>query len=273
MCHYHQAPHPHHPLPGGKANSDSCQILHRWRGERLCRHCQVPEETDWWLLILEMGEIGVCQITPIIIIVGWVSGSSDTDTGARSSDLWISFPFFCSFFLFFFLLFFSFFWESGSADTARCQIIWSLEWCLELRYSSKWEKAKNASRKHLIFRHLGLSCQNLLGVLGGKIKHYVSPINWFFAKPPLHQSANALNTKKHLSYNVAHKLLKTLSRTRDPRGFAVKFYTEEGNWDIVGNNTPIFFIRYTYIWIFLFLFLCEYKLRFLTWALNDCKTN
>ncbi len=30
---------------------------------------------------------------------------------------------------------------------------------------------------------------------------------------------------------------------RDPRGFAVKFYTEEGNWDLVGNNTPVFFIR------------------------------
>ncbi|XP_003967521.1 catalase [Takifugu rubripes] len=30
---------------------------------------------------------------------------------------------------------------------------------------------------------------------------------------------------------------------RDPRGFAVKFYTEEGNWDLTGNNTPIFFIR------------------------------
>jgi catalase len=30
---------------------------------------------------------------------------------------------------------------------------------------------------------------------------------------------------------------------RDVRGFAVKFYTEEGNYDIVGNNTPIFFIR------------------------------
>lgn len=30
---------------------------------------------------------------------------------------------------------------------------------------------------------------------------------------------------------------------RDPRGFAVKLYTEEGNWDLVGNNTPIFFIR------------------------------
>ncbi len=30
---------------------------------------------------------------------------------------------------------------------------------------------------------------------------------------------------------------------RDPRGFAVKFYTTEGNYDIVGNNTPVFFIR------------------------------
>ncbi|GAB9476793.1 Catalase [Globisporangium polare] len=30
---------------------------------------------------------------------------------------------------------------------------------------------------------------------------------------------------------------------RDPRGFTIKFYTEEGNWDLVGNNTPIFFIR------------------------------
>lgn len=30
---------------------------------------------------------------------------------------------------------------------------------------------------------------------------------------------------------------------RDPRGFAVKFYTEEGNWDLVGNNTPVFFIK------------------------------
>jgi catalase len=30
---------------------------------------------------------------------------------------------------------------------------------------------------------------------------------------------------------------------RDPRGFAIKFYTEDGNYDLVGNNTPIFFIR------------------------------
>lgn len=30
---------------------------------------------------------------------------------------------------------------------------------------------------------------------------------------------------------------------RDPRGFATKFYTSEGNWDLVGNNLPVFFIR------------------------------
>ena len=30
---------------------------------------------------------------------------------------------------------------------------------------------------------------------------------------------------------------------RDPRGFALKFYTEDGNYDLVGNNTPIFFVR------------------------------
>jgi len=32
---------------------------------------------------------------------------------------------------------------------------------------------------------------------------------------------------------------------RDIRGFALKFYTEEGNWDLVGNNTPVFFLRDT----------------------------
>ncbi len=33
---------------------------------------------------------------------------------------------------------------------------------------------------------------------------------------------------------------------RDVRGFALKFYTEEGNWDLVGNNTPVFFVRDPY---------------------------
>src|SRR6267378_7510728 len=33
---------------------------------------------------------------------------------------------------------------------------------------------------------------------------------------------------------------------RDVRGFALKFYTDEGNWDMVGNNTPVFFVRDPY---------------------------
>ncbi len=33
---------------------------------------------------------------------------------------------------------------------------------------------------------------------------------------------------------------------RDVRGFAIKFYTQEGNWDMVGNNTPVFFVRDPY---------------------------
>ena len=33
---------------------------------------------------------------------------------------------------------------------------------------------------------------------------------------------------------------------RDVRGFALKFYTDEGNWDLVGNNTPVFFVRDPY---------------------------
>lgn len=35
----------------------------------------------------------------------------------------------------------------------------------------------------------------------------------------------------------------TPDTARDPRGFACKFYTEDGNWDLVGNNTPVFFVR------------------------------
>ena len=44
-------------------------------------------------------------------------------------------------------------------------------------------------------------------------------------------------------YWLARGNLGAADAVRDPRGFAVKFYTEEGNYDLVGNNTPIFFIR------------------------------
>ena len=35
---------------------------------------------------------------------------------------------------------------------------------------------------------------------------------------------------------------KIISSYRDPRGFAIKFYSDDGIWDLVGNNSPIFFI-------------------------------
>jgi catalase len=46
-----------------------------------------------------------------------------------------------------------------------------------------------------------------------------------------------------LRFSTVAGELGSADTARDPRGFAVKFYTEEGNWDLVGNNTPVFFIR------------------------------
>src|SRR6476646_10325767 len=46
-----------------------------------------------------------------------------------------------------------------------------------------------------------------------------------------------------LRFSTVAGELGSADTVRDPRGFALKFYTEEGNYDLVGNNTPIFFIR------------------------------
>ncbi|WP_017539760.1 catalase [Nocardiopsis halophila] len=46
-----------------------------------------------------------------------------------------------------------------------------------------------------------------------------------------------------LRFSTVAGELGSADTARDPRGFAIKFYTEHGNYDIVGNNTPIFFIR------------------------------
>ncbi|QVQ50348.1 catalase [Spiractinospora alimapuensis] len=50
-------------------------------------------------------------------------------------------------------------------------------------------------------------------------------------------------TPLFLRFSTVAGELGSADTARDPRGFALKFYTEEGNYDIVGNNTPIFFIR------------------------------
>ncbi|WP_423410804.1 catalase KatA [Heyndrickxia sp. MSNUG] len=50
-------------------------------------------------------------------------------------------------------------------------------------------------------------------------------------------------TPMFIRFSTVAGELGSADTVRDPRGFAVKFYTEEGNYDIVGNNTPVFFIR------------------------------
>jgi catalase len=50
-------------------------------------------------------------------------------------------------------------------------------------------------------------------------------------------------TETFLRFSTVAGSLGAADAVRDPRGFALKFYTEEGNYDLVGNNTPVFFIR------------------------------
>ena len=50
-------------------------------------------------------------------------------------------------------------------------------------------------------------------------------------------------TELFLRFSTVAGELGSADTVRDPRGYALKFYTEDGNYDIVGNNTPIFFIR------------------------------
>ncbi len=50
-------------------------------------------------------------------------------------------------------------------------------------------------------------------------------------------------TETFLRFSTVAGNLGAADAVRDPRGFALKFYTEEGNYDLVGNNTPVFFIK------------------------------
>ncbi|OYD07144.1 catalase [Paludifilum halophilum] len=58
-------------------------------------------------------------------------------------------------------------------------------------------------------------------------------------------SKKGKQTEVFLRFSTVAGELGSADTVRDPRGFAVKFYTDEGNYDLVGNNTPIFFIRDT----------------------------
>src|SRR6218665_2318103 len=50
-------------------------------------------------------------------------------------------------------------------------------------------------------------------------------------------------TKVFLRFSTVGGEKGSADTERDPRGFAIKFYTEDGNWDLVGNNTPVFFVK------------------------------
>lgn len=50
-------------------------------------------------------------------------------------------------------------------------------------------------------------------------------------------------TKLFLRFSTVGGEKGSADSERDPRGFAIKFYTEDGNWDLVGNNTPVFFVK------------------------------
>ncbi|SDK28323.1 catalase KatA [Sediminibacillus albus] len=56
-------------------------------------------------------------------------------------------------------------------------------------------------------------------------------------------SETGKKTPLFIRFSTVAGELGSADTVRDPRGFAVKFYTEEGNYDLVGNNTPVFFIR------------------------------
>jgi catalase len=62
-----------------------------------------------------------------------------------------------------------------------------------------------------------------------------------YTKADLFQPGKA--TEMLIRFSTVAGELGTPDTWRDPRGFAVKFYTEQGNYDLVGNNTPIFFVR------------------------------
>ncbi|XP_022909180.1 catalase-like [Onthophagus taurus] len=56
---------------------------------------------------------------------------------------------------------------------------------------------------------------------------------------------NGIGKRTHIAVRFSQVTFEMGSQdtTRDVRGFAIKFYTEDGTWDLVGNNTPIFFIQ------------------------------
>ncbi len=99
------------------------------------------------------------------------------------------------------------------------------------------EKLARFNRERIperVVHAVGTGAYGHLEVLGGEASKYT------------HMKAFASAGKKtplFLRFSTVAGSRGAADCVRDPRGFAVKFYTEDGNWDLVGNNTPVFFIR------------------------------
>ena len=82
------------------------------------------------------------------------------------------------------------------------------------------------------------SCQRL-----GRVRH----VHRHQRYHAIHQGAQSLQVRQEdgvlAPFSTVAGERGAADAERDVRGFALKFYTEEGNWDLVGNNTPVFFIR------------------------------
>ncbi|MFT7835533.1 catalase [Saccharothrix sp. BKS2] len=77
---------------------------------------------------------------------------------------------------------------------------------------------------------------------GGAFGHFETTADVSrFTKAALFQPG--ARTEALLRFSTVAGELGSPDTWRDPRGFALKFYTEQGNYDLVGNNTPVFFLR------------------------------
>jgi len=100
------------------------------------------------------------------------------------------------------------------------------------------EKLAHQNRERIPERPVhakGVGAHGVLTITGDISRHTKAKVLQPGARTPL-----------MLRFSTVAGELGAADAERDVRGFAVKFYTEEGNWDLVGNNTPVFFVRDAY---------------------------
>ncbi|MBI0326269.1 catalase [Burkholderia plantarii] len=98
------------------------------------------------------------------------------------------------------------------------------------------EKLAHFDREVIPERRVHAKGSGAFGVL--KVEHDISR----YTKAKLFAAAGT-ETPLFMRFSTVAGERGAADAERDVRGFSIKFYTEEGNWDVVGNNTPVFFIR------------------------------